>query len=382
MAVERLAPGVYVEEIPEEEKVTISVGPQHPGSGHFRLIVTIDGDIVVDVEPDPGYVHRGEEKMCETRDYVQNIPHLERPVILDSSGILFPYVLAAEELLGIANKVPDKARYLRILMAEYNRIISHFYFLAIQAIFLGHSTLLMWAMADREVLIDLASMLAGARVTFAYFVPGGVRSDAPQGYSDKVLKSVGYLRSRLKDYWRMMIDNPFMRMRMEGVGILKKQDAIRLGAVGPTLRASGVKYDLRKAEPYSLYDTIDFQVAYYEEGDTLARVKVHLDEIKESLYIIEQVVKKVEGMSGPVRVPLRGAVRAPPGEAYARTEAARGMMSYHIVSDGGRTPYRVRMDTPSFRNMKLIPVLLKGLRVADVPVVFWSLDYWPVEADK
>jgi NADH-quinone oxidoreductase subunit D len=259
MSSNRLAPGVHVEEFPEEDKVTISVGPQHPGSGHFRLIVTIDGDIVVNAEPDPGYVHRGEEKMCETRDYIQNVPHLERPVILDSSGILFPYVLAAEELLGLSNRVPDKAKYLRILMAEYNRIISHFYFLAIQAIFLGHSTLLMWAMADREVLIDLASMLAGARVTFAYFVPGGVRTDAPQGYADKVLKAVNYLRSRLKDYWRMMIDNPFMRMRMEGIGILKKQDAIRLGAVGPTLRASGVKFDLRKAEPYSLYDTIDFK---------------------------------------------------------------------------------------------------------------------------
>ena len=213
-------------------------------------------------------------------------------------------------------------------------------------------------------------------------MPGGVRTDAPQGYSDKVLKAVKYLRSRLKDYWRMMIDNPFMRMRMEGIGVLKKHDAIRLGAVGPTLRASGVKYDLRRAEPYSLYDTIDFQIAYYEEGDTLARVKVHLDEIKESLYIIEQVAKKIEGMSGPVKIPLRGAVRAPPGEAYARTEAARGMMSYHIVSDGGRTPYRVKIDTPSFRNMKLIPVLLKGVRVADVPVIFWSIDYWPVEADK
>ncbi len=384
MSYYQLVPGVYVEELPEKEgKITVSIGPQHPGSGHFRLIITIDGDVVVDADPDPGYVHRGEEKMCETRDYIQNIPHLERPVVLDSAGIQFPYILAAEEILDIKDKVPEKAKYLRILLAEFNRVISHFYFLAIQAIFLGHSTVLEWSMADREVLMDLAAMLTGARVTFAYFVPGGVRSDVPSGFVDQTLKAVGYLRSRMKEYWRMLVDNPFMKMRMEGVGVLKAKDAIELGAVGPNLRASGVEYDIRKVDPYSLYDTVEFHVPTYKEGDTMSRIKIRLDEINESLGIIEQVVRKLDGMRGPVRHLVKGAaLRAKPGEAYARTEAARGMMSFYIISDGGRTPYRVKVDTPSFRNMKLIPVLLKDVRVADVPIVFWSIDYWPVEADR
>jgi len=330
--------------------------------------------------PDPGFVHRGAEKMAEYRNYIQNIPHLERPVILDSTGILFPYTLAVEDLLSLTDKVPERAKYIRILMAEFNRIISHEYFLAIEGIFLGHSTQFVWSTGDREAFIDLAASLSGARVTFSYLVPGGVRTDTPPGFEERTLKACAYMEERLKDYRRMLYDSPFMKMRMEKVGVISRNDAIAYGLAGPTARASGVKTDVRKDEPYSLYDTVDFQVPVREEGDSMARVLVHLDEMGESCSIIRQVLKKMQ--PGPVKFAMKGQMRGRVGEAYARTEAARGMMSYHIISDGLPNPYRVKIDTPSSRNLAIMPKLFKGLHLADLPVTLESLDFWPVEADR
>lgn len=342
--------------------------------------MTLDGDIVIKCIPDPGYVHRGEEKMCEYRTYIQNIPHLERPVILDSCGILFPYVLAVEELLGLSEKVPERAQYLRVIMAEFNRIISHLYWLAIQGIFTGHSTMFMWATGDREYFIDLAAMASGARVTFAYYVPGGVRCDVPPSWEDKVLKICEYFEVRLQEYRKIYFENPVFEKRTMDVGFLSKADAIALGCVGPTLRASGVKSDVRIDEPYSLYDTFEFSVPVMQEGDSWARCWVCFYEMLESVNIIKQAIRNMR--PGPVRLPLRGQLRGRVGEAYARTEAARGCMSYHIISDGGPHPYRVRISTPSFRNLPAIRKVIEGYRLADVPVSFWSLNYWPVEADK
>jgi len=373
-------PGVFVEEYSGEGKLTVSIGPQHPGSGHFRIIVTLEGDMITQAIPDPGFVHRGAEKMAEYRNYIQNIPHLERPVILDSTGILFPYTLAVEDLLSLTDKVPERAKYIRILMAEFNRIISHEYFLAIEGIFLGHSTQFVWSTGDREAFIDLAASLSGARVTFSYLVPGGVRTDTPPGFEERTLKACAYMEERLKDYRRMLYDSPFMKMRMEKVGVISRSDAIAYGLAGPTARASGVKTDVRKDEPYSLYDTVDFQVPVREEGDSMARVLVHLDEMGESCSIIRQVLKKMQ--PGPVKFAMKGQMRGRVGEAYARTEAARGMMSYHIISDGLPNPYRVKIDTPSSRNLAIMPKLFKGLHLADLPVTLESLDFWPVEADR
>ncbi len=373
-------PGVFVEEYSGEGKLTVSIGPQHPGSGHFRIIVTLEGDMITQAIPDPGFVHRGAEKMAEYRNYIQNIPHLERPVILDSTGILFPYTLAVEDLLSLTDKVPERAKYIRILMAEFNRIISHEYFLAIEGIFLGHSTQFVWSTGDREAFIDLAASLSGARVTFSYLVPGGVRTDTPPGFEERTLKACAYMEERLKDYRRMLYDSPFMKMRMEKVGVISRNDAIAYGLAGPTARACGVKTDVRKDEPYSLYDTVDFQVPVREEGDSMARVLVHLDEMGESCSIIRQVLKKMQ--PGPVKFAMKGQMRGRVGEAYARTEAARGMMSYHIISDGLPNPYRVKIDTPSSRNLAIMPKLFKGLHLADLPVTLESLDFWPVEADR
>ncbi len=211
-------------------------------------------------------------------------------------------------------------------------------------------------------------------------MPGGVRTDTPPGFEERTLKACTYLEERLKDYRRMLFDNPFMKMRMEGVGVISGSDAVRYGLVGPTARASGVNTDVRRDEPYSLYDTVDFQVPVRKEGDDMARVLVHLDEMEQSCWIIRQALKKMQ--PGPVKFAMKGQMRGRVGEAYARTEAARGMMSFHIISDGLPEPYRVKIDTPSNRNLAIMPKLFKGLHLADLPVTFQSLDYWPVEADR
>jgi len=365
----------------DDRSIAISFGIQHPGSGHMRLVLGVDGDIITEVEPDIGYVHRGKEKMCEYKNYFQNIPQLERPTVHDSCGMLFPYVLAVEDLLDISDKVPERAKYLRIIMAEFNRLLNHTYWLAIMGIFTGHSTMFMWAMGDRELIIDAAQRLCGARVTFAYFVPGGVRNDAPDGWSDYVLKICDKFESRINKYREMYFENPVFLDRTVGVGVLRKQDAIDLGIVGPALRASGVNSDTRKDEPYSLYDTIDFDVPVMNEGDSYARCMVSYMEMYQSLRIIRQAVNKMK--PGPVRYHFRGRIRGREGEAYARTEAARGSLSFYIISDGKEKPYRVKISPPSFRNLLAgVKKLLPGHRVADVPVIHWSLNYWAVEADR
>jgi NADH-quinone oxidoreductase subunit D len=365
----------------DDRSIAISFGIQHPGSGHMRLVLGVDGDIITDVEPDIGYVHRGKEKMCEYKNYFQNIPQLERPTVHDSSGMLFPYVLAVEDILDISDKVPERAKYLRIIMAEFNRILNHTYWLAIMGIFTGHSTMFMWAMGDRELIIDAAQRLSGARVTFAYFVPGGVRNDAPDGWCDYVLKVCDKFESRLDKYKEIYFENPLFLDRTVGVGVLGKQDAIDLGIVGPALRASGVYSDTRKDEPYSLYDTIDFDLPVMKEGDSYARCMVSYMEMYQSLRIIRQAVSKMK--PGPVRYHFRGRIRGREGEAYARTEAARGSLSYYIISDGKEKPYRVKISSPSFRNLLAgVKKLLPGHRIADVPVIHWSLNYWAVEADR
>lgn len=365
----------------DERTIAISFGIQHPGSGHMRLVLGVDGDIVTEVEPDIGYVHRGKEKMCEYKSYIQNIPHLERPTVHDSTGMLFPYVLAVEEILDIADKVPERAKYLRIIMAEINRILNHTYWLGIMGIFTGHSTMFMWAMGDREIIIDAAQRLCGARVTFAYLVPGGVRNDAPDGWEDYLLKACDKFEKRLDRYREIYFENPLFLDRTVGVGVLSRQDAIDLGIVGPALRASGVCSDTRKDEPYSLYDTIDFDVPVMMDGDSYARCMVSYLEMYQSLRIIRQAVKMMK--PGPVRYHLRGRIRGKEGEAYARTEAARGSLSFYIVSDGKEKPYRVKINTPSFKNLLAgVKKILPGHRIADVPVIHWSLNYWAVDADR
>ncbi len=360
----------------DSQTLTVSVGPQHSGSGHMRLIIELDGDIIVNVAPDPGYVHRGIEKICELRNIIKNIPVIERPAIIDSSNLNHAYIKAIEELQGV--EPPLRAKYLRSLLNEMNRIMSHLYWLSIFGVFLGHTTMFMWPLGDRELFIDLAEKLTGARITHSYIVPGGVRRDLPQGFADEAVKRTEYFEKRLGEYDKIFFNNPIFTSRAIGVGLLPRNEAIALGCTGPTLRGSGVDADLRKDEPYAAYPQLDFEVPTRKEGDSYSRAIVRMEEMRQSCKLIRQIVKEIP--QGPIR--RRAPIVLPRGEAYSRVESARGECSFYMIGEGGDRPYRVRFITGSLRNMAAIPVLLKGGHMADMPTAWWSVDYWPVEADR
>jgi len=386
----------------EENILEVFIGPQHPGSGHMRIIVWLDGDIIVRADPDIGYVHRAVEKIAETKRYIQIVPLVERPALADTTHMNLGYVLALEKLLDI--EAPPRAQYLRTLLAEITRIHSHLYGIGIHGIMIGSSTVFMWAFADREILIELAQMLTGARLTYSYIIPGGVRRDLPQGFKEKAEKALRYIERRIPDYYRIFVDNPVTKARLIDVGKLSREDAIKIGIVGPNLRASGVHYDVRKVDPYCAYPEVEFDIAVKEEGDSYARVLVRFEEIRQSIRIIRQVLEKIP--EGPIlhekylkMIPPKLKdymvehkvikfpsafvnIKPPKGEAVARVEAGRGETLFYIVSDGGLTPYRFRMVTPSFRNVIAFVHLLPGHRVADIPAIYGSLDYFPPESDR
>jgi len=378
MSTTPLPPGLQMEKV-DERIMTLNVGPQHPGSGHMRIIVKIDGDYIVSADPDPGYVHRGEEKMAEYRNYIQNIPHLERPVIHDSCNVLYPYCLGVEELLGI--EVPERAKYLRVIASELNRCVYIQYWLAIYGIFLGHSTMFMWPAGDRELYIDMLEKMTGARVTHAYFVPGGIRNDVPANFEDMLLKRVNYFEKRIKEYGAIFYDNPILISRTRDAGKLSREDAIRLGTTGSTLRASGVDFDLRVKEPYDAYGELDIKVNTLKEGDAYARSKIPWLDMLESCNIIRQALQKMP-KSGSVRVKLKPNPKGGNDEVYKRVESGRGSLGCYIVSNSKPEPYRVKMSVGSFRNLICMPYLLKGEKLGNMPAVYWSLNYWPVEADR
>jgi len=385
-----------------EKHLELLIGPQHPGSGHMRLVAKLDGDIIVGFDPDVGFVHRAVEKIAETKGYVQIIPLVERPPLVDCVNVNLGYVLALEKLLGV--EPPPQASYLRVLAAELNRVASHLYGIAIHAIMIGSSTMFMWPLADREVLLELLQDLSGARVTYSYVIPGGVRRGLPEGFKEKALKAFRYLRRRLRDYDDLFLSNPVTVNRLRGVGVIEMRDAVNLGIVGPNLRASGVPYDVRRAEPYCVYSDLDFEVMTRREGDAYSRLLVRIGEIEQSMKIVEQCLDKnpsgpilhesfLRGLSpkaraymeqtGRVRFPaLFSALKPPQGEVSVRVEAGRGELFFYVVSDGSPTPYRLRMVTPSFRNLAAFRHVMVGNRLADIPAIYGSLDYFPPEADR
>jgi NADH-quinone oxidoreductase subunit D len=395
------AGGFEVEIVPIRGE--LNVGPQHPGSGHMRIYVKLNGDIIEDVDLDVGYVHRAVEKLSEVRTYMQLIPLVERPAILDSIHMNLGYIIAVEKILGV--DVPERAQYLRTLAAEVNRIASHLYGAGILAIFLGHSTGFMWGFGDREVWVEILQALTGARVTNSYIIPGGVRRDLTPAIKEMIEKAIAYQRRKLKDWYKIFVRNPNIRSRLENVGVMSKENAIKWGAVGPNLRASGVYYDVRKIEPYAAYDKVDFEIPVYKEGDAYARLLVRFEEVEQSMRILEHVIKQIpegsilsdrffkqipptrlkkwwEGQKKVVFPGYYASFRPPKGEAVSRVEAARGELVYYVVSDGSPKPYRLRMITPSYRMIYVFKQLAKGARYADLVAIYGSLDYFPPEADR
>ena len=384
------------------ETVELLIGPQHPGSGHMRLIAELDGDIIIRFEPNIGYVHRAVEKIAETKTYIQIVPLVERPALADTANHNLGYILALEKLLDV--EVPPRAQYLRTLVCEINRIHSHLYGLGIFGNMVGSSTMFEWAFQDREPLIELTQLLTGARLTGSYIVPGGVRRNLPDNFKSDVLKVLSYLEKRLVEYNSLFVYNPVIMARLQGVGVISKTDAARIGIVGPNLRGSGVAYDVRKVEPYCAYGEVDFDVITEEAGDCMARLLVRREEMKQSIRIIRQLLDKMPDgpyfadkymklvnpkmrelvdQSGVLRFPaLFTTLKPAKGEAISRVEGSRGEVFFYVISDGSTQPYRLRMITPSFKNVIAYQAALIGGRLADVPAVYGSLDYFPPEADR
>jgi len=393
--------GLQVDIIPVQGE--LNVGPQHPGSGHMRIYVKLSGDIIEDIDLDVGYVHRAVEKLSEIRNYMHLIPLVERPAILDAIHMNLGYILALEKILGV--DVPERAQYLRSLAAEINRIASHLYGTGILGIFLGHSTAFMWGFGDREVWVEILQALTGARVTNSYVIPGGVRRDLTPAIKEMIEKALAYQRRKIKDWYKIFVNNPNIRSRLENVGVMTNENAIKWGAVGPNLRASGVYYDVRKIEPYAAYSKLDFEIPVYKEGDAYARLLVRFEEVEQSMRMIEQIIKEIpegnilsdrffkqipptrlkkwwEGQKKIVFPGYYASFRPPKGEAVSRVEAARGELLYYIVSDGSPKPYRLRIITPSYRMIYVFKQLAKGARYADLVAIYGSLDYFPPEADR
>jgi len=369
-----------------EPKITpdimrISWGPQHPMSGQTRILLDVDGEKVHKIIADLGFTHRGIEKILENRTFLQGIVPIERMVMIDTANIGLGYVTAIEESLGI--EVPERAQWIRSLICEISRISSHLYAFGLQAESTGYfPAVFLWTTTERTVLLDLVEELTGARFSYNFFLPGGVMKDLPEGFEDKVIEGVQYLRRRFEDYRTSMIENIVFEARCNDVAVLKPEDAIRLGATGPVLRGSGIAVDVRKDEPYAAYGDLDFEVITETACDSMARTKVRYREIGQSLNMMEQIANEIPG--GPIkkRVPLF--TRSRPGEVYSRVETGRGELGIHMFTAVGMNPYRVKINSPTLRNMYVFERLceLDEMLVADVPVVINSIDPWYLDSDR
>ena len=356
-------------------------GPAHPGSGNFGVKLKIDGEIVVSARADPGYLHRGFEKLMEYRTPIQNAVLSDRLCILEPLNWNLVHAEAVDELMGI--EVPERAKYIRVIMAELSRIQSHIIWYGVFSKGTGFDTGFKMAFGYRDYILDLFELITGGRVYPAgYICPGGVRRDFPDNTKMKILKVLDKMNAMIK---LEELENPAMNARAKGVGVLKLKDAIRLGVTGPVLRGSGMNVDVRKEEPYEVYDRLDFEVPVRKEGDAYARYWIGIEEMKQSVKIIKQALEDLpEGdvIESSLKKP-KLSVKIPEGEVYVRNEIARGEAAIYMVSNGNTTPYRVKVRGPDFLHM--IPVLehlLKGVQIADVPAVYWSLNICPADMDR
>ena len=366
----------------EEKEVaflTIPFGPQHPSSGHFHALLKVEGEIVRELEPHPGYLHRGFEKLMEYRVHPQNCVLADRVCILDPFPNELGYVNAVEKLGGL--EVPKRGRYIRTIMVELGRILSHITWLGVLSMVLGFDSANRIAWGDREKILRLNEIATGGRLYPCYFCVGGVRRDISPQFIDKTREVLDYLEKQLSFYDYFVFQNETFVMRLENVGKMSADEAIDLGATGPNLRACGVDYDVRKDEPYEVYPEVDFKVITREEGDAYARSLCRRYEIAESISIVRQLLNNLP--DGPFRIELSPAWATPKGECYFCLEVARGEMCFHVVSDGSPFPYRVKIRGPSFSHtLTEFPYLVKGSTIADIPAIYWSLDPCPADMDR
>ncbi len=363
------------------EPMTVNIGPQHPSThGVFRLRVTFDGEEILEVEPVFGYLHRGSEKLAEERTYVQVVTLTDRLDYVSSMINNQAYCLAVEGLLGV--EVPPRGKYLRTLAAELQRIASHLMGIGFFLQDLGTlGTPLMYCFRTRERILDLFEMLCGARVTVSYMRPGGVFFDAPEDFWPALDRFMKDFRSEFLEIEQLILENEIVMVRTRGVSPLPLDVAIASSVSGPMLRASGLAWDWRKMQPYDAYANVEFDVPVAQNGDNYDRFWVRMQEIYQSARIINQCVAQVE--PGPFRAELPLVFRPEPGtEAYGRVEASKGELAFYLVSDGGVSPYRCKIRSPSLINLTVTEHLLVGWKLADMIVTLGSVDINMGEVDR
>jgi len=365
---------------PREDTLILNMGPQHPSThGVLRVMLEIDGEYILRAEPVIGYVHRMQEKMGERLDYNQYLPNTARVDYLHPLAWNWAYVGAAEKLLGL--EIPERAEYIRVITCELNRISSHLLWWGTYLLDLGAFTPILYAFADREKLADILQRITGSRLTFSLYQIGGCKADMDDRFIRETKEFIEYMRSRFPMYKDLVTDNLILRKRVEGIGRITREECRKYGASGPTVRAAGLDYDVRRTEPYSLYDRFEFNCPVYEDGDALARYMVRMQEMEQSLEIIEQALKQLP--DGEIMAPKAPKKPKPPsGEVYHAVESGRGKVGVRLISDGSAVPYRVKLRSPSYSNLSLFPCIAAGTLLADAISILGSLDLVIPEIDR
>ena len=370
------------------ERLTMNMGPQHPSAhGVFRAILTLEGETVVGVDAVIGYLHRCHEKLAETLAYVQYPTIASKTDYVAAMSSELAYVMAAERIGQF--EVPKRAQYLRVIVGELQRIASHCLWLGTWCMDMGGAlgggaTIFLYCIRERELVLDLFESLVGARLLYGFHQVGGVRYDVPAGWAEQCRTTVTLIEQRLDEYESMLEDNPFFTMRTKGVGVISTALAQDVGVSGPLLRASGVNFDLRRAQPYSSYEDFDFTVPVETAGDCHARYLVRMVEFRQSIRIVRQALDGLP--AGPISsrpgVKSLAQVKVPKGEAYARVEGPRGEVGCYLVADGSNKPYRMKWRGASFSNLAVLPHILPGSSVADVVAIMGSVDPVFGEVDR
>lgn len=386
------------------ETLLINIGPQHPSThGVLRLLVELDGETIVSVVPDIGYLHTGIEKTCESKTYTKIIPLTDRIDYLSPMSNNLAYVMAVEKLMGV--EVPLRSQYIRVILTELQRIASHLVWLGTHALDIAAMSVFLYCFREREMILDIFEMVSGQRMMVSYFRVGGLWRDVPEGFEEAVRAFLRLMPARIDEYERLLKRNPLWLQRTKGVGVISPEEAIAWGVTGPSLRGSGVNYDVRKAQPYSSYDHFEFDVPLGENGDVYDRFMVRLEEMRQSLRIIDQALRRLpkgpyitpdRKVTPPPKEELAWSMEAlihhfkfwtegfspPPGEVYHAVESPRGEFGVYINSDGSPKPRRVHFRAPSFVNLQALPIMAKGCLVADLVAIIGSIDIVLGEVDR
>ena len=362
-----------------QETFVLNLGPQHPAAhGVLRVLMTMDGEWITKAEPVIGYIHRMHEKMGENRTWAQFLPNTSRIDYLSAMHYTHAFVGVVERAAKI--EVPPRAEYVRVITSELNRISSHLVWWGALLLDLGGFTPILYAFEDREKILDLLEGLCGARLTYCYYRFGGLYNDVDDDFLNGTRKFVQEMRPRLGMYRDLVTDNIILRKRLTGIGPISAEMCRKYGATGPVIRGSGVAYDVRTIEPYSVYQQFDFKIPVYQECDSMARYLVRMDEMEQSLRIIEQALDRLP--AGPFMGKVPRVLKVPPGDYCYAVEAARGRFMVRIVSEGKDTPYRIKLRTPSFSNLSLYEEASRGMILPDALAMMGSLDLVIPDIDR